>query len=67
MNNSRAEREKRDREGARTHGPELHAWPSPCAVPVNGDLSERAREGDGAGGKEESGGWFTGRRLALEN
>lgn len=27
---------------------------------------KRVREGDGAGG-EESGGWFTGRRLALEN
>lgn len=51
-----------------THGPELHAWSSPSAVPVNGDPSERERErGDGAGGREESGGWFTGRRLALEN
>lgn len=55
------------REGECTHGPERHAWPSPCAVPAKGDPSERAAEGDGAGGKEESGGWFTGRRLALEN
>lgn len=47
-------------EGDCTHGPELRAWLSPCAVPVNGDPSERAREGDGAEGKEESGGWFTG-------
>lgn len=31
-------------EGDCTHGPELHAWWSPCAVPVNGDLSERERE-----------------------
>lgn len=40
---------------------------SPCAVPVNGDPSAGAREGDGAEGKEEIGGWFTGWRLALEN
>ncbi len=55
------------REGDCTHGPDLHAWPSRCTVAVNGDLSEGAKEGYGAGGKEESTGWFTGRRLALEN
>lgn len=53
------EGKERWREGDCTHGPELHAWPSPCAVPVNGDPSESERGG--------SGGWFTGWRLALEN
>lgn len=49
MNISWAERGKKRRiergEGDCTHGPELHVWPSPCAVPVNGDPSEESERG----------------------
>jgi len=36
--------DRKRREGDYTHGPELHAWPSPCAVPANGDPSVSAGE-----------------------
>lgn len=52
------------REGDCTHEPELHAWLSSCAAQANGDPS-RERKRDGAVGRDESRGWFTGKRLAL--
>lgn len=49
MNISREERGKegeieRKERGDCTHGPWLHAWPNFCAVPVNGDPSQKEPE-----------------------